>query len=230
MAIKKIVILVFVLSLILLEVAFFSKKTALAPVSTNSKNIAIKNNLAENSTFQNQSKPKNQNLALFTPPLPDAKARVTRKPFGIFITPQNSPVQPERFRGYHTGTDFEIFSQELHTDVAINSICNGKLLLKKYFSGYGGVAIQSCALSDGSPITVIYGHLRLNSILPDTGEKINAGKILGLLGADKSSQTDQERKHLHLGIHKGNAINILGYVQNKSALSDWINPCSLICQ
>lgn len=41
-------------------------------------------------------------------PLTDAAARITKKPFGIFITPQNSPVQPERFSGFHTGTDFEI--------------------------------------------------------------------------------------------------------------------------
>ena len=33
--------------------------------------------------------------------------RITKKPFGIFITTQNSPVQPERFSGYHTGVDVE---------------------------------------------------------------------------------------------------------------------------
>jgi hypothetical protein len=38
----------------------------------------------------------------FVAPLDRASGRVTKKPFGIFVTPQNSPVQPERFRGFHT--------------------------------------------------------------------------------------------------------------------------------
>ncbi|MGE5392302.1 MAG: hypothetical protein ACM3NH_00970 [Candidatus Saccharibacteria bacterium] len=41
-----------------------------------------------------------------TGPLADWQERVTKKPFGIFVSPGHSPVDPERFRGYHTGTDF----------------------------------------------------------------------------------------------------------------------------
>jgi hypothetical protein len=33
--------------------------------------------------------------------------RVTKKPFGLYVDPDNSPVQPEMFTGYHTGADAE---------------------------------------------------------------------------------------------------------------------------
>src|SRR5579871_4518385 len=40
-------------------------------------------------------------------PAKDFLQRVTKKPFGIYVTPTDSPVQPERFTGYHTGADGE---------------------------------------------------------------------------------------------------------------------------
>ncbi|MCX6761228.1 MAG: M23 family metallopeptidase [Candidatus Moranbacteria bacterium] len=170
-----------------------------------------------------------QKNAVLKAPLDRAKERVTKKYFGIFITPASSPVQPERFRGYHTGTDFEIFPEELNTVVPVQAICDGKLILKKSASGYGGVAVQSCNL-DNQPVTVVYGHLKLTSIAKSIGDNLSAGDTLGQLGAAYSPETDGERKHLHLSIHKGSAINILGYVQNKSALSDWVDPCQYACK
>lgn len=164
----------------------------------------------------------------FLPPLSRAGGRVTKKPFGIFITPQTSPVQPERFRGYHTGADFEIFPEELNAVVPVHAVCAGKLLAKKYATGYGGVAVESCTLNN-QPITVIYGHLKLTSIIPMAGQNLQAGDTLGDLGGAYSSETNGERKHLHLGFHKGTAINILGYVQNQSELSGWIDPCLNVC-
>jgi hypothetical protein len=44
----------------------------------------------------------------FVPPVPGFPEEITKKPFGIFINPETSPVQPERFRGYHTGVDVEV--------------------------------------------------------------------------------------------------------------------------
>jgi murein DD-endopeptidase MepM/ murein hydrolase activator NlpD len=169
-----------------------------------------------------------QNNNIFTPPLPRAGNRVTKKPFGIYITPQNSPVQPERFQGFHTGADFEIYPEELNANVSVSAICSGKLILKEYASGYGGVAVESCTLN-GSPITVIYGHLKLASISLKTGASLGQGDQIGILGAAYSQETNGERKHLHLGIHKGSSINILGYVQSQGALSGWIDPCLFIC-
>lgn len=165
----------------------------------------------------------------FSAPLDKVKDRVTKKYFGLKITPQFSPVQPERFSGYHTGTDFEIFPEELNSDVTVRAVCNGKLLQKTSAGGYGGVAVQSCVL-DNQPITVIYGHLKLSSVLTVIGQEINRGNALGILGATYSTETDRERKHLHLGFHKGAGINILGYVSSQNQLSNWIDPCLYVCQ
>jgi len=172
-----------------------------------------------------------QSESAFVPPLEKAGERVIKKPFGIFITPQNSPVQPERFRGYHTGTDFEIFPEEQNIDVPVKAVCDGKILEKRTASGYGGVLVQSCSL-DNQPITVLYGHLKLASISKNVGDNLSVRKQIGILGRAFSVETNGERKHLHLGFHKGSGIDIRGYVQNQSDLSGWINPCSLgsVCQ
>jgi len=165
---------------------------------------------------------------IFLPPLSRASERVTRKSFGLFVTPKNSPVQPEKFSGYHTGTDFEIFPDEENADVPVKAVCNGKLLTKKPATGYGGVAVESCELN-GEPITVVYGHLKLTSINFKVGDKINVGDTFSTLGRGYSSETSGERKHLHLGFRKGAAVNILGYVQNKSELARWLDPCQFVC-
>ena len=160
-------------------------------------------------------------------PINNAMTRVTKKPFGIYITPKTSPVQPERFTGFHTGADFETIPAEQKIDVPIYAICDGKLLMKKYASGYGGVAVESCTI-DSNPVTVIYGHLRLASVKPNPGDKLDAGEQIAVLGTGYSSETDGERKHLHLGIHKGSAIDILGYVQKQTDLNGWIDPLSVL--
>jgi len=155
-------------------------------------------------------------------PMDRVNERVTKKPFGIYITKATSPVQPERFSGYHTAVDFETFAEEQNNDVSVKAVCAGKLLSKRTASGYGGVAVQSCTL-DGQAVTVVYGHMRLSSIGKKVGDSLQAGEQLGALGTGFSSETDGERKHLHLGIHKGSTINIAGYVPNQASLANWLN-------
>jgi Peptidase family M23 len=155
-------------------------------------------------------------------PIADALARVTKKPFGIYVRPGHSPITPERFTGYHTGTDFETLPSEQNIDVPIFAICDGKILVKKIASGYGGVLVEACTLS-GEAVTIIYGHLALASIGKKVGENFSPGEKIGVLGKGYSAETAGERKHLHLGIHKGSGINILGYVQKQQDLSQWIN-------
>lgn len=162
------------------------------------------------------------NTSLFTEPISNALSRITKKPFGIYITPQNSPVNPEKFTGYHTGVDFETSPDEANIDVPIYAICDGTLALKKYATGYGGVAVESCNFN-GQDITVIYGHLKLASINLKTGDSISAGNKIGILGKGYSTETDGERKHLHLGTHKGTSIILLGYVQNATELTNWLD-------
>lgn len=165
--------------------------------------------------------------ATITPPVENAVNRVTKKTFGLYIRPGHSPVSPERFRGYHTGVDFETTKSERKTDVPVSAICAGPLVLKKWANGYGGVAVQRCRVN-GEDVTVVYGHLKLASIKIKTGEPVAQGDRIGLLGKAYSHETDGERRHLHLGIHKGTAINILGYVNKKSSLDQWIDVMTFL--
>lgn len=138
-------------------------------------------------------------------PLNAALKRVTKKPFSLYVSPDHSPVTPERFTGYHTGVDFEILPGEENKDIAVSAICAGKLLLKKSASGYGGVVVESCKLNNQN-ITIIYGHLKLSSINLKVNQTIAVGEKIGILGKGYSNETSGERKHLHLGIHKGVAV------------------------
>ncbi|MBP9762536.1 M23 family metallopeptidase [Patescibacteria group bacterium] len=152
--------------------------------------------------------------------------RITKKPFGLKVSPSDSPVQPERFVGYHTGVDFEVFPEETATDVSISALCDGPVLVRRSATGYGGLLVQSCEL-DGEAITVIYGHLRLSSISVRIGDTLKAGEVFALLGTGESAETSGERKHLHLGIHRGSSQNILGYVTREPELKNWLDVRSL---
>lgn len=138
------------------------------------------------------------------------------------MSPGNSPVSPERFTGYHTGVDFEIFPGKENAAVSVYAICSGPLLEKITASGYGGVAVQKCELGN-QPVIVIYGHLKLSSITAGQGQQLNKGENLAILGQGYSMETGGERKHLHIGIHKGSGVDLRGYVQKSSELINWIN-------
>lgn len=161
-------------------------------------------------------------------PIDRSAERVTKKPFGILVTQATSPVQPEKFSGYHTGVDFEVFEDEINEFVNVKAICDGRVLAKEWVGGYGGVVVTSCLL-DGEQVTVLYGHLNLESEGVNVWDQISAGDEVGTLGSAFSEQTDGERKHLHLGIHRGEMVVYAGYVDQESKLSDWIDPCRLVC-
>lgn len=158
----------------------------------------------------------------FIAPINNSAARIIKKPFGIYVSPGHSPVTPEKFHGYHTGVDFEIFANETSTPVEIYTICTGKLLVKTIARGYGGMVVQSCTL-DKQPITVVYGHLKIKSVTNTVGKVLKRGAILGVLGRGYSPETSGERKHLHLGIHLGKKVDTRGYVQNKKELKNWLD-------
>lgn len=160
-------------------------------------------------------------------PMERAKERVTVKPFGLQVSPKDSPVSPERFTGFHTGTDFEVFKDELNKPVGVNTVCRGVIKEKKMATGYGGLATQECSI-DSEKITVVYGHLKLSSIQAKPGEVLEAGAYLGMLGEDKSADSGGERKHLHLGILKGASADVRGYVPRQEMLSAWLNALDYI--
>lgn len=210
--------IIFVLIIILLAVGVF-----------------ISNNKRQNNSNINQNSALNTNTAVTTAtttatlaePITGALLRVTKKPFGLWVAPGNSPVSPERFTGYHTGVDFETTPEEQNIDVPVYAICAGPLILKKSATGYGGVAVQSCTINQES-VTVIYGHLRLASITASVNTVLKPGQQIGILGKGYSAETNGERKHLHLGIHQGTAVNLLGYVPQQNELNQWLDYLSLV--
>lgn len=161
----------------------------------------------------------------FAAPLDHVEERI-KKTFGLYITPQTSPVQPDRFYGIHTGVDWEVFPEELEREMPVAAICSGTLAIKKRANGYGGVAVQRCAF-EGAPVTVIYGHLRLASVLFEPGQEIAIGETIGFLGAHLSEETDGTRKHLHLAVHRGENIKLNGYISQRKDLTEWLDPLSL---
>lgn len=158
-------------------------------------------------------------------PLPRTHERTVLKPFGIKISPADSPVSPEKFSGFHTGIDYEIFEEEVSTDVPVFAICEGPIRAKREASGYGGVVVQEC-LHSGEVVTVLYGHIRLLSVVKSVGDELTQGERIGVLGTGYSKETDGERKHLHLAMHKGSSVELRGYVQNEQALNAWIDPAT----
>lgn len=164
-----------------------------------------------------------QSSTKFFPPIDQFKRQITKKFFGAYITPQNSPVQPERFKGYHVGVDVEY--KDVTADVPVYALADGKIVYSGWLSGYGGVFMIEFNLND-SPHTTLYGHIRPSS-LPLKNKAVTKGEKLAVLGTGYTHETDGERRHLHFAILSNRRIDLLGYVQQKSQLSGWIDPLTL---
>ncbi len=157
-------------------------------------------------------------------PLPLAQLRPTPLYFGRYVTPDpamNPIVPPEKFEGFHVGTDFEVTTDELEQDVPVSAICPGKVIYSGFAEGYGGLVTQQCTLKKKT-VTVIYGHLRIEG-LPAKGMTLRAGDRIGVLAPARSHDSDGNRKHLHLGIHIGTTVNMRGYVQTEAELAEFMD-------
>ena len=162
-------------------------------------------------------------------PLPSTESRLTPLEFGLYVTPdpaQNPIDPPERFTGYHTGLDIEILSDEEHEEVPVSALCDGSIVFSDEAEGYGGVVVQTCTVDD-QDVTVLYGHLLLSSLVP-IERHIVRGQRIGMLAPARSRDSGQTRKHLHIGIHKGSHIELLGYVTDASFLQEFIDPSTLL--
>jgi hypothetical protein len=167
----------------------------------------------------------------FHEPLPNASHRATPLHFGMHVTPDpaENPIDPpERFIGWHVATDYEVSAGELDGDVPVYAICDGEIVYSGFASGYGGLIAERCWRGDQA-ITVIYGHLALDS-LAELGDKVEAGDSIALLGAARSHDTDGNRKHLHLGIRKGASTDFRGYVETEDEIGDFIDPATVLPQ
>lgn len=166
--------------------------------------------------------PEMEKASEITKPIAEFEQRINKKPFGIYITPDNSPVQPERFIGYHTGVDVEY--DDTHKEIPVVAIADGTVKRSDWISGYGGmIAIEH--VIDAQKYLVVYGHLDPNTITSNA--EIKTGETIGYLGLGHSQETDNERKHLHFSVYTGTDINIRGYTQNKTELNKWIDPLTL---
>src|SRR3989344_2272005 len=157
-------------------------------------------------------------------PLERGARRAKLLTFGMYVTPtadQNPIDPPERFTGYHTGLDLEIFSDEKERSVPVLAICDGTVVYVNWVEGYGGTLVQSCVIRDQA-VTVLYGHLAIDSISKKINEALATGEKIGNLGADHTEETSGNRKHLHLAIHKGSAIELHGYAQTEHELETYI--------
>lgn len=157
-------------------------------------------------------------------PIADFLGRITKKPFGILITPQTSPVQPERFSGYHTAVDVEY--TDIAEDVPIYAIADGTVISVRTASGYGGLLIIEHQIS-GEQVYALYGHININSVSHSIGSLVQTGDTLGILGIGGSVETDGARKHLHFAIRKA-PLFVAGYVSSAADLSGWYDPIAFL--
>lgn len=159
--------------------------------------------------------------ALFYP-IANFLTGVTKKPFGIFVSAKNSPVQPERFSGYHTGVDVEPPADYGDQTIPAFAMGDGIAVLSQSASGYGGVLAIRHPVG-GEQLLAVYGHLNPQSMV-SAGTRVYGGERIGVLGKGFSSETDFERRHLHFGLYRGSDVDIRGYVKNKSDLKQWLDP------
>jgi len=151
--------------------------------------------------------------------------RISKKPFGIFIDEATSPVQPERFSGYHTGADIEF--TDVTDVVPVYAIADGTIVASQTVNGYGGVIILNFTHND-QKLAALYGHLQPSSLAPKG--PVKAGDQIGQLGEGFTKETDGERKHLHFAILNSQRLDFRGYVSSESELSDWLNPLDVLIE
>jgi murein DD-endopeptidase MepM/ murein hydrolase activator NlpD len=161
---------------------------------------------------------KEKEISKLSFPIAEFEERITKKTFGIYITPQNSPVRPERFSGYHTGVDVEY--ENTAEEVPIYAIYECEVILKRWVSGYGGTMILKCDIVN-QEFYILYGHLSEESFIKKN--TVKKGERIAILGKGKTRETDFERKHLHFAIMKNN-LDLRGYVQNNKELENWYDP------
>jgi murein DD-endopeptidase MepM/ murein hydrolase activator NlpD len=220
------IIITFVIAiLVFFSVAFVFRRlnnppSVVMPPQETNKTLVPSPNQSTSALTENTSKD------ILMEPIAGFRDRVTKKPFGIFITPLTSPIQPERFRGYHTGADAEY--GDVTTTVPVYAVQNGTIIYSGYVSGYGGVLVLTGNINNQA-VRFLYGHLNPSQLLPvDT--VVGAGQQIEVLGKGFSLETDYERRHLHFSIIKGTKIDFRGYVQNKNELAKWIDPLTLSYQ
>jgi len=157
-------------------------------------------------------------------PMSGFDARISVREFGKLVkaTDVVSPCGAP-FSGYHDADDLEVTPAEVNVDVPVYAVADGVVKQVSAVSGYGGLLVLGVTLKDQS-YTVYYGHINLGSATLVAGSSVKAGQKLASLGAQCSTQTSGERKHLHFAMHKGATVDVRGYVPTFGELAAWIDP------
>ena len=107
--------------------------------------------------------------------------------------------------------------------MTVYAICAGPIIFSSFVEGYGGTLVQACSYEE-QPVTVLYGHLDPASLTAKGTTALTAGTPIARLGDGNTSETSFNRKHLHLGIHKGSELVLKGYVQSESEIDNYLDP------
>ena len=163
-------------------------------------------------------------------PIDDAQKRPQLLTFGLHVTPdpEHNPIDPpERFAGFHSALDYEVFADEADEEVIVRAACPGDVVYAGTAEGYGGVIVHRCVVHD-EDVTVLYGHIDPVSFTVDAGDTVDAGQRIAVLAPARTYQSGYNRKHLHFGVHRGRDVALTGYVQSEAALENFIDPQTLV--
>jgi len=171
--------------------------------------------------IQDQNAESSETTSVLNEPVEGFTERITLKPFGLWLDPNNSPVSPERFVGYHAGVDVEFTDRS--DEIPVYAIASGIVVVARIAPGYGGVMVISHEIGELNILTV-YGHLDPGQLL-SVDELVEPGQQIGVLGEGYTSETDGERKHLHFGMLKIGRAELVGYANTIEELNqNWYNP------
>ena len=112
--------------------------------------------------------------------------------------------------------------EDVNSDVPVFTITDGQIIFADWVNGYGGVVVIKHNI-ENKDYLVIYGHLNPDS-LPIVNGQIQKKEQIGILGKNKTNETDGERKHLHFAIYTKDDLNLRGYVQTQDELKNWVDP------
>ncbi|MDO8424918.1 MAG: M23 family metallopeptidase [bacterium] len=137
----------------------------------------------------------------------------------------------DRFTGYHVAEDLEVLP-DVRGDVPVRAIADGTVRYAGWVAGYGGVMVvrHDDIAAAGVAMHAIYGHLDMASVRVRAGDVVAQGEVIGVLGDDRSRETDGERRHLHFALYQGEDVRLQGYERDARAVSRWLNPADVFAQ
>ncbi len=104
---------------------------------------------------------------------------------------------------YHNGIDIATYG----ATPPVYAAAGGKVILAKYYGGYGNCVIIEHGVKDGKTISTLYGHLTSYSV--KVGQTVKLGQSIGKVGTTGRSTG----MHLHFTVYSnGTAVNPLKYV------------------